>query len=69
VPVPFAVAVWQIMCQAGSREDRAGSWEELDKYPRAQALAWIKEVLAANRVERPAEELASWERQLRQPDN
>jgi hypothetical protein len=69
VPVPFALAVWAIMCQAGSREDRAAFWEELDKYPRAQALAWIEEILVLNKVPRLPEELRWWNEQLRTPDN
>jgi hypothetical protein len=58
VPVAFAEAVWRILCMAGTREDQALAWEELDKYPRTVALGWIQEVLAANRVERPADEMA-----------
>jgi hypothetical protein len=69
VPVAFAVAVWRILCMAGTREDQALAWEELDKVPRRQALEWIKEVLVANPAPRLAGEMAWWERQLRMPDN
>jgi hypothetical protein len=57
VPVRFVLAGWATMCQAGSREERARCWEEMDKYRRAQALGWIRDVLAANPVERLAEEM------------
>jgi hypothetical protein len=69
VPVPFAVAVWAIMCEAGTRDDRAGAWEELDRHPRAVALGWIRDVLIANGAARPEEEMAWWGRELAGPDN
>jgi hypothetical protein len=69
VPVAFTLAVWTIMHQAGSRENQVLAWEVLDRQPRRQALAWIKDVLAANNVPRLADELAWWGRQLHSADN
>jgi hypothetical protein len=61
VPDRVATAVWMIQCQAGTREERSWCWEELDKHPREQALAWIRDVLVYNGVERLAEEVVWWE--------
>jgi hypothetical protein len=67
--VPFALAVWAIMCEAGTRADRALAWEELDRHPRAVALGWIRDVLIANGAARLEEEMAWFGRELAGPDN
>jgi hypothetical protein len=69
VPVPVALAVWRIMCQDGTRDERALAWEELDRHPRGVALGWVKDVLVANRCPRLDEELKWWWGQLCGPDN
>jgi hypothetical protein len=69
VLVPFALAVWAIMREAGTREERARCWEELDRHPRAVALGWIRDLVAANRVQPPTEEMEWWERHPRTSDN
>jgi hypothetical protein len=69
VPVPFALAVWAILHEAGTRADRAAAWEELDKHPRAVALGWIRDVLIANRAARLEAEMAWFGRELTGPDN
>jgi hypothetical protein len=49
--------------------DRVAAWEELDCYPRRQALEWIRMIFVAYEVPRLDDEMVWWESQLRSADN
>ena len=60
VPLRFALAVWAVM----HNEARPSDWQEIDRVPPAQALAWVEAVLRANGCGRVEEELAWWAAEL-----
>ena len=60
VPLPLALAVWAVL----HNEARPSDWQEIDRVPQAQALAWVEAVLRANGCGRVEEELAWWAAEL-----
>jgi hypothetical protein len=65
IQAPFYMAVYRVMHNQGTADD----WEELDRHPRPQALAWIREVLTANHTPNVDAEMNWWGTQLAVHDN
>jgi len=67
IPKEFGMAVYRVMHNQASKYD----WDNLDKYPRNQALDWIKSILIDNKTpeNQLQKELDWWQRQLVTIDN
>jgi hypothetical protein len=72
MPIKAGKAIWQILQgDPNDKQARIEAWEEVDKHPRDQMMAWFKQILEMNPVpEHMKQELADWfEEQLKMSDN